>query len=43
MKNKRKMFPYNLTKYDILGSFLKNGFVDYANCNHLKIQLTYIN
>ncbi len=22
------MFPCNLSKYDILGSFLKNGFVD---------------
>ena len=24
------MFPCNLSKYDILGSFLKNGFVDYG-------------
>lgn len=24
------MFPCNLNKYDILGSFLKNGFVDYG-------------
>jgi hypothetical protein len=24
------LFPCNLSKYDILGSFLKNGFVDYG-------------
>ena len=24
------MFPCNLSNYDILGSFLKNGFVDYG-------------
>jgi len=27
---KTYMFPCNLSKYDILGSFLKNGFVDYG-------------
>lgn len=27
---KSYMFPCNLEKYDILGSFLKNGFVDYG-------------
>lgn len=24
------LFPCNLNKYDVLGSFLKNGFVDYG-------------
>lgn len=27
---KKWLFPCNLGKYDILGSFLKNGFVDYG-------------
>ena len=27
---KKWLFPCNLSKYDILGSFLKNGFVDYG-------------
>lgn len=27
---KKWLFPCNLDKYDILGSFLKNGFVDYG-------------
>lgn len=27
---KKYFFPCNLTKYDIMGSFLKNGFVDYG-------------
>lgn len=27
---KKWLFPCNLNKYDILGSFLKNGFVDYG-------------
>lgn len=27
---KKWFFPCNLNKYDILGSFLKNGFVDYG-------------
>ena len=31
------MFPCNLSKYDILGSFLKNGFVDYGTRLDLSI------
>ncbi|WP_290061478.1 hypothetical protein [Paraclostridium bifermentans] len=31
------MFPCNLEKYDILGSFLKNGFVDYGTNLNLEI------
>lgn len=34
---KKWLFPCNLSKYDILGSFLKNGFVDYGtNLNVLE-------
>lgn len=34
---KKWLFPCNLSKYDILGSFLKNGFVDYGtNLNILE-------
>ena len=35
------MFPCNLSKYDILGSFLKNGFVDYGTKLDLKSFLIY--
>lgn len=34
---KSYMFPCNLEKYDILGSFLKNGFVDYGTNLNLEI------
>lgn len=34
---KSYMFPCNLEKYDILGSFLKNGFVDYST--NLKVDI----
>jgi hypothetical protein len=30
LEMKKWLFPCNLSKYDILGSFLKNGFVDYG-------------
>lgn len=34
---KSYMFPCNLEKYDILGSFLKNGFVDYGTNLSLEV------
>lgn len=33
---KKWLFPCNLGKYDILGSFLKNGFVDYGTNLNVK-------
>lgn len=40
---KKWLFPCNLFKYDILGSFLKNGFVDYGtNLNVLEGDTVYI-
>lgn len=29
-KNNAWLFPYNCNKYDIVGSFIKNGYVDYG-------------
>lgn len=40
---KNWIFPCNLFKYDILGSFLKNGFVDYGtNLNVVEGDDVYI-
>lgn len=37
------LFPCSITKYDILGSFLKNGFVDYGtNLNVLEGDEVYV-